>query len=99
MSKIYVVDDESTIRSFCYDLFSAEGHEVVTVPNGEKLLSLLAADHPDLVLLDYNLPGEDGLTLLKKVPQKKGKIIPVVIFSGAVDAELEKNVTPRAPWK
>lgn len=91
MSKIFVVDDDSQVRSFCYDLFTEEGHEVATFPSGEKLLALLSQDRPDLVLLDFQLTEESGLSILKKIPQTKGKIIPVVIFSGSINAEFEKR--------
>jgi len=91
MSKILVVDDESGIRNLCYDLFTKDGHEVITVPRGDQLLSMLRPEKPDLVLMDIKIPGEEGLSLLKRMPNARDVRVPVVIFSGYVTQELEKE--------
>ena len=91
MSKIIVVDDDSGIRSLCYDLFSKQGHEVLTVPRGQEMINMLPREKPDLVLMDIQIPGEDGLSLLRRMPKTKGKRIPVVIFSGCISSEIEKQ--------
>lgn len=91
MSKIFVVDDENEIRDICYQVFTKDGHEVTTLPNGTAALGLLASHKPDLVLMDLHMPGEEGLSLLKRFPQEKGKRIPVAIFSAYVTQEIEKQ--------
>lgn len=91
MAKIYIVDDEFTIRDMCYDLFTDDGHDVVTIPNGVQLLKMLQESRPDLVLMDINIPGEEGLSLLRRMPNQSGKRIPVIIFSGVVTPEIEKE--------
>ncbi|MBN1688030.1 MAG: response regulator [Candidatus Omnitrophica bacterium] len=91
MSKILIVDDESGIRNFCYDLFTREGFEVVTVACGEQLFDVLKTEKPDLVLMDILIPGEEGLSLLRRMPNEKDKRIPVIVFSGYVTPEIEKE--------
>src|ERR1043166_7627610 len=90
MSKIFVVDDESAIRNLCYELFTKDGHEVITLARGNEALGMIKPQKPDLVLLDINIPGEDGLSLLKKM-REANPSLPVAIFSGAVDQDLEKD--------
>lgn len=91
MSKILVVDDDVNIRKFCYDLFTSSGHKVITAENAEQLFFHVKTEKPDLVLLDIQIPGEEGLSLLRRMPNRKENRVPVVIFSGAVTAEFEKE--------
>lgn len=91
MSKILVADDESMVRQLCYDLFSKEGHQVITVGRGDQVLEMIRTQKPDLVLLDISIPGEQGLSLLERMNREAGKKMAVVIFSGAVTPELEKQ--------
>jgi DNA-binding response OmpR family regulator len=91
MSKILVADDDTEIRNLCYLALTREGHEVITVPRGEQALALLGREKPDLILLDIQMPGEDGLSILRRISETKNKEIPVVIFSGFLNAEMEKK--------
>jgi two-component system, response regulator, stage 0 sporulation protein F len=90
MSKILVADDETAIRNLCYDLLTHQGHAVITAATGNQALQAVAAEKPDLVLLDLQIPGETGISLLKKIREKAPKM-PVVIFSGFIDAQVEKD--------
>ncbi len=90
MSKILVVDDEVEIRDLCYDLFSSDGHEVITAPTGTQALVLLETKKPDLVLMDVHIPGEHGLSLLRKMRACQ-RNLPVIVFSAYVTVELEKQ--------
>src|SRR5689334_19382371 len=90
MSKILVIDDETLIRNFCYDLFKREGHEVITAARGDQGLAMIGPEKPDLVLMDIAMPGETGLSLLHKIRAKHPRL-PVVVFSGRITAEVEKE--------
>lgn len=92
MSQIVVVDDDLGIRNLCYDAFRADGHEVIAVPRGEQIFDLLKRGEViDLILMDVHIPGEEGLSLLDRVSELRAQKIPVVLFSGAVTKELEKE--------
>ena len=91
MSKLFIVDDEEGIRTVFYEIFKKDGHDVVTLPNGAAALSMLATQTPDLVLMDLQIPGESGLSLLKRFPQGKGKRIPIAIFSAYITQDIEKQ--------
>ncbi len=90
MSKILLVDDETSIRDFCYDLFSQEGHEVITAARGSQALAMAGSEKPDMVLMDLQVPGEQGLSLLVKLKAAHPKL-PIVLFSGSVTPEIEKQ--------
>lgn len=90
MFTILVADDDTAIREFAYDLLTAKGFHVFTATSGTHALELLNSKKPDLVLLDIKIPGETGLSLLKKIQTASPKT-PVVIFSAFVTADLEKE--------
>ena len=63
-----VVDDETDVRKLIGLMLTRLGHQVREVDNGEKALELLRGDpRPDVVLLDWSMPGMDGLTTLKAI--------------------------------
>lgn len=90
MPKILLIDDELSIRNFFYDFLTRNGYIVSTASRGDQALTLLPAEKPDLVLMDVKMPGETGLSLLRKLRAKDTKL-PIVIFSGFVTADLEKE--------
>ncbi len=62
---ILVVDDDAQIREMLEDYLGMHGFEVFPAENGESMHTELTQHHPDLVLLNVNKPGEDGLTLAR----------------------------------
>jgi two-component system, NtrC family, nitrogen regulation response regulator NtrX len=77
---LLVVDDEPQILQVVTGILQDEGFEVRTAPDGETALSLAAAEIPDLVLLDINLPGMDGLEVLSEL-KKQHPLLPVIMIS------------------
>lgn len=91
MAKILIVDDEVRIRELLRKVLTREGYEVVSVPTAEQSLELIFREPFDLLLLDVRLSsGESGLSILKKVRQQQ-KNIPIVIYSGVLTPEIEKE--------
>ncbi len=62
---IIVVEDEPVTRTKLAGYFENEGYRVSEACNGEEMLALLGREDADLVLLDINLPGDDGLFLTR----------------------------------
>jgi two-component system response regulator PilR (NtrC family) len=82
--RILVVDDEPSLREFLTILFSKEKYEVRAVASGERALDLLDGWRPDLVLTDLNMPGIDGLELLRQVKARAagtGRDVPVILIT------------------
>ncbi len=65
--RILVVDDEPGMRDLLSRVLGDAGHAVSAVESGEDALVLLARDAFDVLVLDKNLPGIDGLGVLKLV--------------------------------
>lgn len=66
MYKILVADDEPDIVSMLKDYFEINGYFVITASNGKEAV-LQAANQPDIILLDINMPDGDGLSVCKKI--------------------------------
>ena len=64
MSTILVVDDDPDIRLLLRLELSNEGHQIVEAANGQEALDAIAADPPDLVVLDMMMPVLDGWAVL-----------------------------------
>jgi len=62
---ILVVDDDVEVREMLVEYLSSHGFEVMEVGSGEAMRTALSQRIPDVVLLDLNLPGEDGLSLAR----------------------------------
>jgi len=67
--KILVVDDEHLIRWSLEQNLKKQGYEVATAGSGEDALRLLQEESPDLMLLDIQLPGMNGMDVLEKVKE------------------------------
>lgn len=92
MKTIFVVDDSDTNLSKAEDVLG-DYYNVMTIPSGAKLFSLLDKIEPHLILLDIEMPGMGGfevLTMLKaQQAQRKFPNIPVIFLTGLRDAETE----------
>ena len=87
--RILVVDDEDAILDFVELGLKYEGFEVELARDGLEALSLVAQRRPDLILLDLNLPGLDGLDVCKRVRQASDVPIIMLTARGDVDERVE----------
>ncbi len=69
MKKILVVDDEKNIRALFRDELEEAGFEVDTAGSGQEALARVAADPPDLMVLDIRMEDMTGLEVLEQVRQ------------------------------
>jgi two-component system, NtrC family, response regulator AtoC len=65
-ARILVVDDEKLIRWSVGERLQRDGYEVLSAESGEQALDLVAANAPDVMLLDVRLPGIDGIATLQR---------------------------------
>jgi len=85
--KILLVDDSRTIRNIQKNTLKGMGHtDVLEAADGLEALSVLGGDRPDLMLVDWNMPKMDGITLVRKV-RENDKAIPIIM----VTTEAEKS--------
>ncbi len=79
--KILVVDDEESMRYFLNRALKRKGFTVTTVQSGEDALTAVADDPPDLILLDLQLPGMDGIEVLRELRTRE-ILPPVLLMTG-----------------
>jgi DNA-binding NtrC family response regulator len=69
-ASILVVDDESAIREILVRWLSPEGYRILEAADAEAALDVLAASPVDVLVSDIQMPGHDGLWLVKRVRER-----------------------------
>jgi DNA-binding response OmpR family regulator len=80
--RVFVVDDEAEARDMMVDYLSTQGFAVAGFADGASLRAAFGTAPPDLVLLDLNMTGEDGLSILRFIRQVGH--VPVVMVTATV---------------
>jgi len=76
---LLVVDDDAGLRTLLTKYLSKEGFDVTAVPDGAAMDAWLARESTDLVILDLMLPGEDGLSLARRLRARSP--VPIIMLS------------------
>jgi twitching motility two-component system response regulator PilH len=109
MAKVAVVDDAAEVLDLIGGILRAGGHEVVTYLDGVGLEQKLAAERPDVLLLDIVMPERNGFQVLRSLKKDPAtRLLPVVLISSktaptdvewgklqGADDYLTKPFTPR----
>src|SRR5438132_13278517 len=83
---LLIVDDEASVRRRLRQIFDGAGHRTIVASDAPKALSLLHREHCDLVILDVEMPGVDGLALCRLLrAYNTTKQLQIVIFSARDD--------------
>lgn len=91
--RVLVVDDDPDMLRYYSTLLDEAGFEVVTLSQPLQLLETLAGFQPDLIILDYQMPGCNGLELAQMLRQDDRYFqIPVMFVSGAPEAQGQKEL-------
>src|SRR5512146_876307 len=83
MTTILLIEDENELARVAQSYLEKAGYVVLTAARGDSGLSLFNQARPDLVLLDLNLPGMDGLDVAREI-RRKGET-PVIMVTARVD--------------
>lgn len=87
---ILIVEDGRSQREMLRDFLISEGHKVTEAENGEAAIKAVSQNHFDLILLDYKMPGMDGLEVLKEVKKINHEIDVVIITAyGTIETAVE----------
>ena len=94
MAKILIVEDNPDNMRLVRTVLRLKGHVIHELTDGEGMLALIAAEQPDLVLMDIQLPGKDGFELLEEIRRSPTPRLRVVALtahamSGDRDRTLE----------
>jgi two-component system chemotaxis response regulator CheY len=82
---VLIVDDSPTIRGFAKIFLRPLQVEIAEAEEGQQALDLVRANPPALAIVDINMPGMDGLTLLRELradPRPEISGMPVVLLTG-----------------
>jgi len=80
---VLLVDDDDTYREMIAAMLRDQDLEVDEEADGQDTLNHLAEKKPDVILLDYQIPGLDGLTVLREIKShRETKTIPVIMLTG-----------------
>ena len=82
--RIVVVDDDARIRDLLRRYLSQEGFEVLLAEDGKALNRLLTRENVDLIVLDLMLPGEDGLSICRRL-RAGNDITPIIMLTAKVE--------------
>lgn len=78
-ANILIVDDDKDIRSLLSDFLEGSGLHTFQAANGQDMKNILDAEHIDLLVLDLNLPGADGLALCREL--RSNSNLPVIMLT------------------
>jgi PAS domain S-box-containing protein len=86
MENILAVDDETSVLQYLEKVLAAERYAVRTARSGELALASVAAQVPDLILVDVRMPSMDGLELCRRLKANTATAaIPIILISGSTD--------------
>jgi len=80
MARILIVDDDDNQRLLYRELLEEEGYDVVEAADGRAALARIGDTAPDVVVLDINMPGMDGLQTLTRIHDLDRRL-PVILHS------------------
>jgi DNA-binding response OmpR family regulator len=87
--KVLIVDDEPNIIVPLQFLMEQNGYDVIVAPTGEAAMEAIAANRPDLILLDIMLPGIDGYQVCQSIRTKSEWQDIKIIFISAMGREVD----------
>lgn len=90
--RILVIEDQEDNRRILRDLLSSVGYELIEAENGEDGVAAAAADRPDLILMDIQLPLLDGYEATRRIKAQSAlSAIPIIaVTSYALSGDEDK---------
>jgi DNA-binding response OmpR family regulator len=83
MATVLVVEDEHELAALIRRQFEGEGYQALVAHDGPTALLLAAQSQPDLVVLDWMLPGLDGLTVCRRLRERS--IVPILMLTARAE--------------
>jgi len=86
MQRVLVVDDEPDMVENCARILKRSGYQCLTATDPQRALALVGAEHPDLLLTDLQMPGMDGMQLLRRA-RESDPALPVILITAFASIE------------
>lgn len=85
MAKVLIAEDEKDLLELYIQAFQDDGFETIAAENGEEGLVRALEVHPDIILIDIQMPKMNGIEMLKKLREDPwGKLVPVVMLTNLI---------------
>jgi len=86
--KVLIIEDDRSLQNAMIEMLGQENYQIISAFDGEEGLQKLAAEKPDLILLDIILPKKDGYELLAEIKRDETtKNIPVLILTNLEEVD------------
>ncbi|MDQ3076618.1 MAG: response regulator [bacterium] len=86
LKKILIIDDDPVLVQGIQTVFELENYEVECMTHGNRAFKLIAATHPDLIVLDIKLKEQDGRDIVRQIKTHETTVdIPIILISGVDD--------------
>jgi len=94
MEKVLIVDDNRASRDLIRAILKPVRCDIIEASHGQQALDLIQQERPDLVLLDVDMPGMDGITVVRRIRENQSLAgLPVVAVTAcAMEGDREKGM-------
>ena len=91
---ILIADDELDLRDALEAILTSEGYTTRCVENGEEAFEVYHTEHPDLLVLDLNMPKKSGMEVLRQIRSEEGdQGVPIIILTAHADMDRIADAT------
>lgn len=88
--RLLIVEDDDLTRKFLMAFFGTKGYQVSVAATAEEALRIAGEIGPGLVLTDFQLPGMDGIGMVRSL-RSAGHRVPFILISGFLTADIEEE--------
>ena len=89
--RVMVVDDTDHVRAMLVDMLELDGFDVVgQASSGQEAITVADESSPEIIVMDYKMPGMDGLTAAKAI-RAKNPAQSIIIYTAYLDPHLEEE--------
>ncbi|MDQ3963213.1 MAG: response regulator [Actinomycetota bacterium] len=87
--RVLVVDDTDHVRNMLVDMLELDGFEVVgQAASGDEAVSIVEGSGPDVIVMDYKMPGMDGLTAARAIRAQRSEQA-IILYTAYLDPQIE----------